>query len=152
VNNAPTNIYPLVNLSKLNILVINEDANGIFIDDYSTERNLQLMNTYISGAYKAGYDYVISWNGWYPRIPFDLFTPTTDDLLRQKNYFNLANTVGNIYSNKNADMRTANNIGGGESQSQNATYFNDYLHLKQAGYDMGLTPKLIETFNELFIY
>jgi len=152
VDNAPTNIYPLVNPAKLNILVINEDANGIFIDDYTAEKNLQLMNTYISGAYKAGYNYVISWNGWYPRTPFDIFTPTADDLLRQKTYFDLANTPGKLYSNKNADMRTATNIGGAEAQAQNATYFNDYLHLKQAGYDTGVVPKLIETFDSLFIY
>jgi len=151
VNNAPTKTYPLVNPSKLNILILNEDANGLFIGDYSAELNLQLMNTYISGAFKAGYDYVITWNGWYPRLPFDLFTPTADDLLRQKNYFNLANTSA-LISNLNIDMRTATNVGGAEGQNQNATYFNDYLHLKQAGYDTGLVPKFTEAFNQLFTF
>jgi pyruvate/2-oxoacid:ferredoxin oxidoreductase beta subunit len=152
VNNASTKTYPLPNPSKVNILVLNEDANGIFIDDYTASYNLQLMNVYISGAFKAGYDYVITWNGWYPRTPFDLFTPTADDLLRQKTYFDLANTANKLYSNKNTDMRNANNIGGAEAQAQNATYFNDYLHLKKAGYDNGLIPKLKETFNELFTF
>jgi hypothetical protein len=152
VDNAPTNIYPLVNPAKLNILVINEDANGIFIDDYTAEKNLQLMNQYISGAYKAGYDYVISWNGWYSRLPFDIFTPTSDDLLRQKTYFDYANTTGKLYSNYNVDARTATNIGGAEGQSQNATYNADYIHLETPGYDTGLTPAIIYSFTQLFTY
>jgi len=105
----------------------------------------------IREEFKEVYDYVITWNGWYPRLPFDLFTPTADDLLRQKNYFNLANTNA-LISNLNIDMRTATNVGGAEGQNQNATYFNDYLHLKQAGYDTGLVPKFTEAFNQLFTF
>ena len=152
VNNATANIYSLVNPSKYNILIVNEDANGIFQDDYSEFKNLQLMNQYISGAYRSKFDAIISWNGWYARTPFDLFIPTTDDLLRFKNYCDLANTEGKLYSNINVDMRLCANVGGAEGQAQNSTYFNDYLHLKALGYDEVANRLITHGINQLFTF
>lgn len=134
LTNASAKTYPLVITDAINILVLNEDANGILVDGYTPAQNVSLMNQYITGAKAAGYDYVVSWNGWYPRLPFDLYSPTPTALSNQKSYFNLANS-GQLLSDVNADMRTCTNVGGAEGQNQNATHFNDYLHLKVAGYD-----------------
>jgi len=134
VNNAPTKIHPLVNPLKINILVFNEDANGL-LATYTPEQNVSLMNQYTYGARTAGYDYIISWNGWYPRTPFDIYVPNSTQLANQKAYFDLANT-GVLHSDYNIDMRVVNNIGGGEGQPQNPMFYSDYLHLRNIGYNL----------------
>jgi len=101
------------------------------------------MNQYISGAYRAKFDAIITWNGWYARLPHDLFQPTTQNLLNFKNYCNLANIEGKLYSNANVDMRNASNIGGDEGQAKNLDYFIDYLHLNNTGNDI-VANELIE--------
>ena len=151
-NNAPTKIYNIVNPSKYNIFILNEDENGILQDSYGEFRQLQLMNQYISGAYRAKYDAVITWNGWYARLPHDLFQPTANNLLAFKNYCNLANTQGRLYSNINVDIRNAPNIGGAENQDQNATYFIDYLHLNNTGNDIVAQQIIDYGINEIFTF
>lgn len=151
-NNAPTGVYTLPNPNKYNILIVNEDVNGIYQDDYSEFRQLQLMNQYISGAYRAKYNAIITWNTWYARTPFDLFVPTSDDLLRFKNYCNLANTPNKLYSNANVDMRNATGIGGVENQVQNGTYFIDYLHLNNTGNDIVAQRIIDYGINEIFTF
>lgn len=153
-NNAITTngVYSLVNPNKYNILIVNEDVNGIFQDDYSEYKQLQLMNQYISGAYRAKYNAVISWNTWNCRTPYDLFVPTTNDLLMFKNYCNFANTDAKLYSNINVDMRLADGVGGAENQAQNSTYFIDYLHLNNTGNDI-VAQRLIDYgLNQIFEY
>lgn len=132
VTNGPTKTLNIVAPGKVNILILNEDANGIGTDDYTPEYNLQLMQQYCSAAYRAGYDFVITWNGYYMRTPYYSGT-TTDDLTRMTAYYNLANS-GALNSNKNVDMRNAPNIGGAAGQAQNATYNADWIHLTTAGY------------------
>jgi len=151
-NNAPNGVYTLVNPSKYNILIVNEDANGMYQDDYSEYRQLQLMNQYISGAYRAKYNAVISWNGWYARTPFDLFVPTANDLLCFKNYCNLANTEGKLYSNANVDMRLCPTVGGEENQPQNPAVNIDYLHLNNTGNNKVADRLISHGFNQLFTF
>lgn len=153
-NNASgvNGVYSRPNPTKYNILIVNEDANGILQDGYSEFRQLQLMNQYISGAYRAKYNAVISWNGWYARLPHDLFQPTAQNLLNFKNYCNLANTDGKLYSNINVDMRNAPNIGGSENQVQNATYFIDYLHLNNNGNDIVANEIINNGINQIFTF
>jgi len=153
-NNASgvNGVYSRVNPAKYNILILNEDANGILQDSYGEFRQLQLMNQYISGAYRAKFDAIITWNRWYPRLPHDLFQPTAQNLLAFKNYCNLANTSERLYSNANVDMREAPNIGGVENQNQNATYFIDYLHLNNTGNDI-VAQRLIDYgINQIFTF
>lgn len=153
-NNAQTTngVYSLVNPNKYNILILNEDANGMLQDSYGEHRQLQLMNQYISGAYRAKFNAVITWNGWYARLPHDLFQPTAQNLLAFKNYCNLANTEGKLYSNVNVDMRLANLVGGDENQNQNPAVNTDYLHLNNTGNDI-VAQRLIDYgINQIFTF
>jgi len=151
-NNAPTGVYTLPNPNKYNILILNEDANGILQDGYSEFRQLQLMNQYISGAYRAKFDAIITWNGWYARTPFDIFQPTAPNLLNFKNYCNLANTEGKLYSNVNIDMRLLPTVGGEENQPQNPAVNIDYLHLNNAGNNEVADRIISHGFNQLFTF
>ena len=132
VTNAPTKTLNKVVAGKINILVLNEDANGL-LDNYTSDQNVTLMNQYIKLAYEAGYDYVITWNSSYPRLPYDLFTPSTLQLDRQHEYFEKANT-GFLNSDINVDMRLNAKIGGARNQNQDKKYFNDYIHFTEYGY------------------
>jgi len=151
-NNAPNGVYTLPNPNKYNILIVNEDANGILQDSYSEYRQLQLMNQYISGAYRAKFDAIITWNGWYARLPHDLFQPTAQNLLNFKNYCNLANIEGKLYSNANVDMRLCTNVGGVEGQNQNGTYFIDYLHLTNTGNNEVADRIISHGINQIFTF
>jgi hypothetical protein len=153
-NNASgvNGVYSRPNPSKYNILILNEDANGMLQDSYGEYRQLQLMNQYISGAYRAKFDAIITWNGWYSRLPHDLFQPTAQNLLAFKNYCNLANTEGKLYSNVNVDMRQCTNVGGGENQNQNPLVNIDYLHLNNTGNNEVADRLITHGFNTIFTY
>lgn len=149
VNNASTKTYNKVVATKINILVLNEDANGLLIN-YTTQQNIDLMNQYIDGAFNAGYNYVVTWNGYYPRIPFDLYTPSTLQLDRQHNYFAQANN-GVLRSDFNVDMRLADTIGGmSRTQNQDKKYFNDYLHLREHGYKILANEIITKGLSKIF--
>jgi lysophospholipase L1-like esterase len=149
VTNAPTKTYNKIATNKINILVLNEDANGL-LTTYTTQQNIDLMNQYIDGAYSAGYDYVISWNGYYPRLPYDLFNPTTTQLNRQHDYFEQVNN-GALRSDFNVDMRLAPKIGGmSRTQNQDKRYFNDYLHIREEGYKILANEIITKGLSKIF--
>jgi hypothetical protein len=153
-NNASgvNGVYSRPNPSKYNILILNEDANGMLQDSYGEYRQLQLMNQYISGAYRAKFDAIITWNGWYSRVPADIFQPTAQNLLSFKNYCNLANTDGKLYSNVNVDMRLCPNVGGDEGQAKNLDYFIDYLHLNNTGNNEVADRLISHGINQIFTF
>ena len=134
IANASTNIDPNIDALKTNLLIVNEDANDILVQSKTGQENYDNMNTYVTARYAAGWDYVIVWNGWYPRTPYDLYTPSQAQLDAQFDYFELINAtpLGDV----NVDMRLNNSIGGfTRAVAQDPVYFNDYLHLLATGYD-----------------
>lgn len=133
IANAAANIDPWVNLSKINVLVVNEDVNSMWADNLTGAQNYANMTTYVNARYAAGWDYIIVWSTWNPRLPYDLYTPTAFNLQATVDYNNLLaiDSLGDVY----IDMRTAPNIGGALLQAQGA-YFADYLHLEAIGYDV----------------
>jgi hypothetical protein len=147
-NNAPTKIFPLVKTDRVNILVVNEDANGILQDGYTAEYNLQLMNQYIASAKANGYDYVMTWNGWNLRTPYDIFIPTESAVNHQIAYFDLANTSA-LASDLNIDMRNALHVGGGVGLSKNPMTDLDYIHRTLFSYDFGIIPYFCENIIEI---
>jgi len=80
IADASTQIDSLVNVSKTNIIVVNEDANDIIVQNQTAAQNYANIQSYINARYAAGWDYVILWTGWYPRLPYDLYQPTQSDL------------------------------------------------------------------------
>jgi len=151
LNNAPSKILPLVKTERINILVLNEDANGILQDGYTAQYNLDLMNQYVNLAKNNGYDYVISWNGWNLRTPYDIFIPTQTAVNHQISYFDLANTTA-LTSDLNIDMRNALYVGGGVGLPKNPTYDIDYIHRTLLAYELGIAPYFIEQFNQTFTF
>ena len=134
ISGASAKIDPNVDVLKTNVLIVNEDANGILVDSVSGADNYTDMNTYVTARYSAGWDYVIVWNGYYPRTPYDLYTPSQAQLDAQHDYFTLINAtpLGDV----NVDMRLNESIGGfTRAVAQDPVYFNDYLHLNATGYD-----------------
>lgn len=132
IANAATNIDPNIDAAKTNVLVVWEDANDIILNNKTGQQNLDAMTTYVNARWAAGWDYVIVIGGYYPRTPY--ITATEDDLNRQHDYFELlsASVLGTI----RIDLRDNATIGGARGLAQNATYFADYLHLYNAGYDI----------------
>jgi len=151
VNNAPSKILPLVKTDRINILVLNEDANGILQDGYTAQYNLQLMNQYIALAKNNGFDFVISWNGWNLRKEYDIFIPTQTAVDNQVAYFDLANTPA-LTSDINIDMRTALYVGGGVGLYKDSNYDLDYIHKKIPAYDGGIVPAINDGFSQILTF
>lgn len=132
--NASTKIDVLVNQSKTNICVVWEDANDILVSGKTGQQNFINMKTYVNNRFKAGFNYVVVIGGYYPRLPYDIFTPTQSALNEQHNYFELLKN-DNIFCSAYMDLRNNSLIGGGRNQNQNSTFYSDYIHLKTVGYD-----------------
>lgn len=130
--NAPSIIDPHINPLKKNVCVVWEDANDIFLNDFTGLQNYNNMILYVNARISAGFDYVIILGGYYPRTPYGPGV-TQSDLDRQHDYFELL--AGSTLGHVRIDLRTVANIGGVRDQAQNASYFNDYLHLQSLGYD-----------------
>lgn len=134
LSNAPANIDTLVDYSKENLIVVWEDANDLLMGNVTGQQNYDNMQNYVNGRYVSGYDNIIVIGGYYPRLPYDLFTPTQAALDAQHDYFELLNT--NPLGDNYIDLRDAQHIGGDREQNQDAAYFNDYIHLLATGYDI----------------
>lgn len=127
-----------VKAGYINILVVNEDINGILNDGATAQANFDNMNAYCQIAKNAGYDYILHWTTYYPRIPYnsaawDLGDPSRLDV--QNDFFTLvANAdLQTVNWDSHRDLRNAPNLGGAREQSKNS-HFYDSVHLADIGY------------------
>lgn len=146
LTNASTKIDPLVDKAKTNILVVWEDSNDILRGNVTGQQNYDNMAAYIAGRRAAGYDKVILITSYYPRTPYgygwDEFLP------EQKAYFELvdATPLGDV----RVDMRNEPNVGGPEGEPIDSTYFADFVHLKDLGYEKVADYVIAKGINKLF--
>jgi len=150
IADADTQIYPLAVEGRINILIAWEDANAIIQLDngydnsntVSAEQNFDDFVTYFEGA--TGFQYKILITGYYPRKngsgdyaigAYKALLPSLDE---QEAFFDLVAVadINTVPWTHHIDLRNAPNIGGAKGQNENPTYFNDYLHLEAAGYDI----------------
>ena len=159
-----TQIYPKATAGKINILVAWEEANAILRLDngynnslkVTAEENFADMQTYFEGAKLAGFQHCILITGYYPRKSisgdyeigsYKIYPSSVDEM---EVYLNLV-TDANIEDmpwDYHIDLRTAPNIGGVKGQLENATYFNDYIHLQALGYNE-IATIITEKINEI---
>lgn len=153
INNAPTKIDSLINVAKTNVCVVWEDANDILGNSKTGYQNRVSMNNYVKARKLAGFNYVIVLTGYYPRLPYDIYTPTQSQLDEQHNYFEaMKNPTYKLIGDAVVDLRRNIYIGGGRNQNQNSTYNYDYIHLKAVGYDQVYNEFLGQGLSKLFSY
>ena len=165
IADATTQIYPLADPSKINILIAWEDANSIIQLDngydntgtVSAAQNFADMETYFNGA--TGFQYKILITGYYPRkditsgdYEIGSYKAILSSLSTQEDYFNLVLNadIWTVPWTHHIDLRNAPNIGGVAGQNENATYFNDYIHLQALGYEE-ISTMVINTINDILI-
>lgn len=130
-----TQIIPLFDSNKYNIIVAWEDVNQILNNDTTAQQNYDLFTTYFTNCRNAGADLCILITSPYPRTVGGAFPSrwTTARLAQQKAFMDLAQTIG--VWDITIDLRSAPNIGGVENQEYNSPYFGDWVHMGALGYD-----------------
>lgn len=131
VDNYSTNIDPLYDSNKLNVLVVTEDANGIGNGGDTGAGNVAKMNTYTDAAVATGWDIIIVMIRWRRRTPYPAHIGAPE-LQRFEDW--LALVQGGALTNDVVLMNTYefDNIGGAAGQAQDS-YFFDNIHLSVLG-------------------
>ena len=132
-----TQILPLYDSNKENVIVAWEDVNAILNDGRTAQQNYDDFDNYFTQCKNVGFKTILL-TGYYPRTPYNQVswnntTPTR--LSKQKDYFDLVLNSPLNSVDVHIDLRDTVNIGGAEAQAVNPTYFDDSVHLEAAGYD-----------------
>jgi len=139
IADADTQIDPLVDNSKINIIVAWEDVNAILNDGRTAQQNYDDFETYFSGRKSAGFDLGVLVLGYYPRLKLDdtYNQPTWNDALFdiQEAYRELVRNSSNHSWDVFVDLTIHPLLGGERGQYLNTVLFNDSVHLKSKGYD-----------------
>ena len=147
ISDASTQIDPLVDSDKINVIVAWEDVNAILNDGTTAQENFDDMETYFSGRKTAGYDVGIILTGYYPRIPLN--QPQWPARISiQKDYFDLVKNSSGQSWDTHIDLRDAPTIGGTEGQAVDGVYFFDSVHLNAIGYDI-VANEVFEVLNNI---
>jgi len=147
-----TQILPLVNTAKLNILVLWEDVNQLFGGGgfIRGRTHFNKMKNYAQEAKSAGFDKVIVLTSYYFKKDADgifrnvagtdvSYVEDIDDASDTLAvYFDLVKNLANTDApwDYSIDLRDSPNIGGGRSEIKDNTYFSDFIHLKTPGYQI----------------
>jgi len=147
-----TQILPLVNPAKLNILVLWEDVNQLYSGGGSIPGNehFNKMKNYAQDAKDAGFDKVIVLTSYYFKKDADgifrnaggVDVSQVEDVDNASDtleiYFDLVKNLANNDApwDYSIDLRDSVNIGGLRNEVKNNTYFADFIHLTTAGYQI----------------
>jgi hypothetical protein len=165
LSDVDTQIYPLAVEGKENILVVWEEANAILQLDngydnsakVTAQENYDDMVTYCQGAKTAGFQHCIVVTGYLPRKSangnyeisgYNVYPSSVDTMEEYCNLIKNA-TISSVPWDYHVDLRDAANIGGVKGQQKDATYFTDYIHLTNAGYDI-VAQNVITEINKIF--
>lgn len=140
----------------INILIFNEDINGIFNNGFTKEYNYDLIAQYATNAKNAGFDYVIYWNTPYPRhtTPLKWSNPawTIAQSNTQDSLFIMLNTTYPAGVDLVVDARLSPIMGGPRTTKINKVVNYDAVHDTRVGYDsLGAfiyRKGILEIFNE----
>ena len=136
---ASTQIDPLVDNAKTNIIVAWDDVNAILNDGRTAQQNFDDFETYFSERKTAGFNIGILILGYYPRLKLDdtYNQPTWNDTLFdiQEAYRELERNAVNPSWDVLVDLTIHPQLGGDRGQYLNTTLFNDSVHLTSSGYD-----------------
>lgn len=138
IADAVTQIDPLVNVSKYNLLVGWEDVNAILNDSRTAQQNFDDFQSYYATRRAAGFDYLVHVVGYYPRLKLnDTYNqPTWNDTLFdiQEEYRELCRNAVNPNWDILVDL-TINPVLGGQRAQYVNNFFFDSVHLTTKGYD-----------------
>lgn len=143
LSDAATQIYPLADANKTNLLIGWEDVNAILNDGRTAQQTYNDHVAYFSGAKAAGFQYCLLLTSYYPRLKNGVYngTPPWNSTVRseQKAFFDLVKFNPNTAWNQSLDLRLSPDLGGDEGQAINSN-FSDSVHLVHSGYATKLAP------------
>jgi len=158
-----TQVLPLANPAKFNILFLWEDVNALFQKaPADAQLNYDQMKLYAQDAKNAGYQKVVLLTSYHFRADSDgiIRQGTTDashvqapggtsDILEI--YFDLVtnSNPADVAWDHHIDLRNAPFIGGVRNQIKDDVYFADFIHLKLPGYNI-VRDQVIAYINSLF--
>lgn len=146
--------------AKYNIVFVWEDVNGIFPS--SAQEQFDYMKTYTQRAKEAGFEKVVVLTSYYHRPEADGEYRTNEGAVvnktsieaatvRLNEYYNLIHNANpaDVYYDHAIDLRLAPHIGGAEGTIKDPTYFWDYIHLTDLGYQV-VADEAIAYINSVF--
>ena len=153
INQQSINVYPYIDPTKINIVIVWEDINAILAAD-NANILLGRMNTYISNCYSHGVQYVISLNSYYPIMyngSYSGWSDANSNIL--KDYADMMITAK--YANYHVDLRTKPHIGGAIGRVVNSgdvdyPYFFNSIHYSDAGGLIACNSIINEAINKIF--
>lgn len=139
--------------TKTNVVIINEDVNGIYEDGLTGEQNMSKVNEILNLCVDDAVEVVGTWNTYYPRTtyPANYDAPARAE---QQDYFDRVDGDELVGSDFNFDGRTLPTVGGAADQStaDDPAYFSDHVHLYAVGYEEAGKGIAIETLDYLLTF
>jgi hypothetical protein len=139
ISDASTQIDPLVDNTKYNIITAWEDVNAILNDGRTGQENFDDMEAYFAGRKNAGFDFGVLVVGYRPKKKNDgsYNQPTWTDarLDEQDNYRNLVLNASNPSWDVVVDLSIHPILGGNRGETINQ-FFYDSVHLTANGYEI----------------
>lgn len=153
-----TQILPLYNASKTNVIIAWEDVNAILNAGRTAAQNIADFENYFGQCKTAGFDYCILILGYYPRkridgtynqTSWDTGSPTRLDV--QADYYDIVKANGMVGVDVIVDLRTNPILGGARNQQLTTqAYFEDSVHLQALGYDEIVTEVINQGLYTIF--
>jgi len=158
-----TQVLPLANSSKTNILFLWEDVNGLFQNNAAgAQAHFDNMKLYAQDAKNAGFQKVVLLTSYYFKkdadsifrnivgtdVSYVELAGGTSDILDI--YFDLVtnSNISDVPWDYHIDLRNAPNIGGLRNRVKDNNYFTDFIHLTDLGYQR-VAEQVILVVNEI---
>jgi lysophospholipase L1-like esterase len=146
--------------ARYNMIFVWEDVNGIYPN--SALQQFEQVKTYTQTAKEAGFEKVVVLTSYYHRPEADGEYRTNAGAVvdkssieaataRLNDYYDLIHNAdpATVHYDHAIDLRLAPHIGGAENTVLDPTYFYDYIHLTDLGYQV-VADEVIKYINSVF--